>query len=164
MLDEILQTRKTESPNKAPEEEKSNEQDAEEEEEEEEVEDNTNTTKTTKSKARCQGRYWPVPEHVRELGYLVAPFIGLKEFWDDVKDKREDRLPKKCSVHPVTGKRISYDTAREMKNKSKVDATVIDEQIMHVMRVLMGQRADRDGKPEPKPGRLGKDAKTRRAA
>eukprot|EP00808_Paulinella_micropora_P023936 g4997.t1 len=110
MLDEILrsETRKTESPNQAPEEEKSNEQDAEEEEEEEEVEDNT---KTTKSKARCQGRYWPVPEHVRELG-------------------------------------ISYDTAREMKNKSKLDDTVIDEQIMHVMRALMGQRADRDGKPE----------------
>eukprot|EP00808_Paulinella_micropora_P023958 g17454.t1 len=50
-------------------------------------------------------------EHVRELGYLVAPFIGLKEFWDDLKDKREDRLPKK------------------------------------VMRALMGQRADSDGKP-----------------
>eukprot|EP00808_Paulinella_micropora_P029305 g51688.t1 len=71
-------------------------------------------------------------------GYLVAPFIGLKEVWDDVKDKREDRLSKKGSVHPVTGKRISYDTAREMKNKSKLDETVIDEQIMHVMRALMG--------------------------
>eukprot|EP00808_Paulinella_micropora_P026359 g64172.t1 len=122
-IDEFIpqeeETRKTESPNKAPEEEKSNEQDAEEEEKEEEVEDNTNNAKTTKSKARCQGRYWPVPEHVRELGYLVAPFIGLKEFWDDLKDKREDRLPKKGSVHPI----------------------------MHVMRALMGQRADSDGKP-----------------
>eukprot|EP00808_Paulinella_micropora_P009624 g63983.t1 len=140
MLDEILrsETRKTESPNKAPEEEKSNEQDAEEEEEEEEVEDNTNTTKTTKSKARCQGRYWPVPEHVRELGYLVAPFIGLKEFWDDLKDKREDRLPKKGSVHPVTRKRISYDRTR---NEEQVKAG------RYLMRALMGQCADSDGKP-----------------
>eukprot|EP00808_Paulinella_micropora_P009850 g39576.t1 len=101
------ETRKTESPNKAPEEEKSNEQDAEEEE-------------------GGGGR----GQHQHHQNYQIQGQMSRvsRRTVHDVKDKREDRLPKKGSVHPL-------------------DDTVVDEQIMHVMRALMGQRADSDGKP-----------------